>query len=125
MKVDLQQQAFPVYNQRMDLEPSIKGSAYDFCNLTFIYSGRWVGANWFTPLNDFVKDANKTAADWDADDFVVGTTQHLKNAKGEIFAFPREAGGMLCCSPRGPHRESRFQDADRLRRSDEGVRSHQ
>ena len=62
MKVDFQQQAFPVYNQRMDLELSTKGSAYDFCNLTFIYSGRWVGANWFTPLNDFVKDANKTPA---------------------------------------------------------------
>ena len=43
LKVDFQQQAFPVYNQRMDLELSTKGSAYDFCNLTFIYSGRWVG----------------------------------------------------------------------------------
>src|ERR1044072_8184362 len=101
MKVDFQQQAFPVYNQRMDLELSTKGSAYDFCNLTFIYSGRWVGANWFTPLNDFVKDANKTPGDWDAEDFVVGTTQHLKNAKGEIFAFPWEAGGMLMAASRG------------------------
>ena len=101
MKVDFQQQAFPVYNQRMDLELSTKGSAYDFCNLTFIYSGRWVGANWFTPLNDFVKDANKTPGDWDAEDFVSGTTQHLKNAKGEIFAFPWEAGGMLMAAARG------------------------
>src|SRR6266705_1533817 len=41
MKVDFQQQAFPVYNQRMDVELSTKGSAYDFANLTFIYSGRW------------------------------------------------------------------------------------
>ena len=101
LKVDFQQQAFPVYNQRMDLELSTKGSAYDFCNLTFIYSGRWVAANWFTPLNDFVKDANKTPADWDAEDFVPGTTQHLKNAKGEIFAFPWEAGGMLMAAARG------------------------
>ena len=101
LKVDFQQQAFPVYNQRMDLELSTKGSAYDFCNLTFIYSGRWVAANWFTPLNDFVKDANKTPADWDAEDFVSGTTQHLKNAKGEIFAFPWEAGGMLMAAARG------------------------
>jgi multiple sugar transport system substrate-binding protein len=101
VKVDFQQQAFPVYNQRMDLELSTKGSAYDFCNLTFIYSGRWVGANWFTPLNDFVKDANKTPTDWDAEDFVAGTTQHLKNAKGEIFAFPWEAGGMLMAAARG------------------------
>jgi multiple sugar transport system substrate-binding protein len=101
MKVDFQQQSFPIYNQRMDLELSTKGSAYDFCNLTFIYSGRWVGANWFTPLNDFVKDANKTPADWDAEDFVSGTVQHLKNAKGEIFAFPWEAGGMLMAAARG------------------------
>jgi multiple sugar transport system substrate-binding protein len=101
MKVDFQQQAFPVYNQRMDLELSTKGSAYDFCNLTFIYSGRWVGANWFTPLNEFVRDANKTPPDWDAEDFVAGTTQHLKNAKGEIFAFPWEAGGMLMAAARG------------------------
>ena len=101
LKVDFQQQAFPVYNQRMDLELSTKGSAYDFCNLTFIYSGRWVAANWFTPLNDFVKDANKTPADWDAEDFVSGTTQHLKNAKDEIFAFPWEAGGMLMAAARG------------------------
>ena len=101
LKVDFQQQAFPVYNQRMDLELSTKGSAYDFCNLTFIYSGRWVAANWFTPLNDFVKDANKTPADWDAEDFVSGTTQHLTNAKDEIFAFPWEAGGMLMAAARG------------------------
>jgi multiple sugar transport system substrate-binding protein len=101
MKVDFQQQAFPVYNQRMDLELSTKGSAYDFCTLTFIYAGRWVGANWFTPLNDFVEDNNKTPADWDAEDFVSGTTQHLKNAKGEIFAFPWEAGAMLMAAARG------------------------
>jgi multiple sugar transport system substrate-binding protein len=101
MKVDFQLQAFPVYNQRMDLELSTKGSAYDFCNLTFIYSGRWVGANWFTPLDGFVKDTNKTAPDWDAEDFVSGTVQHLKNAKGEIFAFPWEAGGMLMAASRG------------------------
>ena len=100
MKVDFQLQAFPVYNQRMDLELSTKGSAYDFCNLTFIYSGRWVGANWFTPLDGFVKDTNKTPADWDAEDFVSGTVQHLKNAKGEIFAFPWEAGGMLMAASR-------------------------
>jgi multiple sugar transport system substrate-binding protein len=101
MKVDFQQQAFPVYNQRMDLELSTKGSAYDFANLTFIYSGRWVGANWFTPLDEFVADANKTPSDCGSDDFVSGTTQHLKNAKGEIFAFPWEAGGMLMAAARG------------------------
>jgi multiple sugar transport system substrate-binding protein len=100
MKVDLQLQAFPVYNQRMDLELSTKGSAYDFANLTFIYAGRWVNAGWFTPLNEFAKDPNKSPADWDMEDFVPGTTQHLKNAKGEIFAFPWEAGAMLMAAAR-------------------------
>jgi multiple sugar transport system substrate-binding protein len=101
IKVDFQQQAFPVYNQRMDLELSTKGSAYDFCNLTFIYSGRWVGANWLTPLDSFTKDANKTAPDWDPADFVPGTQWPLRNAKGETFAFAWEAGAMLMSASRG------------------------
>ena len=55
MKVNLDLQAFPVYNQRMDLELSTKGSAYDFCNITFIYSGRWIGAGWMAPLDEYFK----------------------------------------------------------------------
>ena len=85
----------------MDLELSTKGSAYDFANLTFLYSGRRVGANWFTLPNAFVADANQTPPDFDANDFVSGTVGHLKNAKGEIFAFPWEAGGMLMAASRG------------------------
>jgi ABC-type glycerol-3-phosphate transport system substrate-binding protein len=53
-----------------------------------------------TPLNDFVRMPTRRQA-WDAEDFVSGTTQHLKNAKGEIFAFPWEAGGMLMAAARG------------------------
>ena len=49
IKVNFTMQAFPVYNQRTDLELSTKGSAIDACNITFIYSGRWIGAGWFTP----------------------------------------------------------------------------
>jgi ABC-type glycerol-3-phosphate transport system substrate-binding protein len=44
IKVNFNMQAFPVYNQRTDLELSTKGSAIDVCNVTFIYSGRWIGA---------------------------------------------------------------------------------
>ena len=51
IKVNFTMQAFPVYNQRTDLELSTKGSAIDACNVTFIYSGRWIGAGWFTPLD--------------------------------------------------------------------------
>ena len=40
IKVNFNMQAFPVYNQRTDLELSTKGSAMDVCNVTFIYSGK-------------------------------------------------------------------------------------
>jgi multiple sugar transport system substrate-binding protein len=48
--------AFPIYNQRMDIELSTKSAAHDVINVTFIYSGRWVGAGWTTPLDEFIKD---------------------------------------------------------------------
>ena len=48
IKVNFTMQAFPIYNQRTDLELSTKGSALDVCNVTFIYSGRWIGAGWMT-----------------------------------------------------------------------------
>ena len=51
MTVNFELQAFPIYNQRMDLELSTGGSAYDFCNVTFIYTGRWIGAGWVEPLD--------------------------------------------------------------------------
>ena len=101
MKVNLDLQAFPVYNQRMDLELSTKGSAYDFCNITFIYSGRWIGAGWMTPLDGFVKDANKTPASWDAADFVAGAQSSLQDAKGITYGYAWEAGAMLLGAARG------------------------
>lgn len=95
IKVNFTMQAFPVYNQRTDLELSTKGSAIDACNVTFIYSGRWIGAGWMTPLDQFFKDRKYTPADWDPEDFVEGAQSAMKNAKGETFAFTHEAGAML------------------------------
>ena len=69
IKVNFNMQAFPVYNQRTDLELSTKGSAIDVCNVTFIYSGRWIGAGWLTNLDSFTKDTKYTPADWDAGGF--------------------------------------------------------
>ncbi len=80
IKVNFTMQAFPVYNQRTDLELSTKGSAMDVCNVTFIYSGRWIGAGWMTPLDTFFKDTKYTPADWDPDDFVSGAQSAMKNA---------------------------------------------
>src|SRR5260370_22798256 len=50
IKVNFTMQAFPVYNQRTDLELSPKRSALDVCNVTFIYSGRWIVPGCITNL---------------------------------------------------------------------------
>ena len=67
---------------------------------TFIYSGRWIGAGWFTNLDNFIKDAKYTPADWDAEDFAGGPQSAMKNAKGETFGFPWEAGAMIMAAAR-------------------------
>lgn len=101
IKVNLELQAFPVYNQRMDLELSTQGSAYDFCNVTFIYTGRWIGAGWMTKLDEFINDANLTPPDWDAADFVAGAQSALKDADGATYGFAWEAGAMIMSMSRG------------------------
>lgn len=99
-RVNFNTQAFPVYNQRTDLELSTRGSALDVVNVTFIYSGRWIGAGWLTNLSEFVGDANKTAPDWDAADFVSGAQSAMTNAQGQVFGFSWEAGAMLMAASR-------------------------
>jgi multiple sugar transport system substrate-binding protein len=100
MKVNFDLQAFPVYNQRTDLELSTKGSAYDFINVTFIYSGRWIGAGWVTPLDEFLNDRNATPPDWDPKDFVSGAQSAFLDAKGLTHGFAWEAGAMIMAASR-------------------------
>src|SRR5258707_2378427 len=95
IKVAFTMQAFPVYNQRTDLELSTKGSAMDVCNVTFIYSGRWIGAGWMTNLDTFTKDPKYTPAEWEPEDFAGGPQSAMKNAKGETFGYTWEAGAMI------------------------------
>src|SRR5581483_7160305 len=95
IKVNFTMQAFPVYNQRTDLELSTKGSAIDVCNVTFIYSGRWISAGWFTNLDTFTKDKKYTPAEWAPEDFVGGPQSAMQNAKGETFGYAWLAGAML------------------------------
>src|SRR3989454_1938928 len=99
MKVDFTTQAFPVYNQRADLELSTKGSAWDFLNVTFIYSGRWIGAGWMTPLDELVSDRNQTPPEFDARDFVAGAQSSLQDAKGATYGFAGGAGGLVARAP--------------------------
>ena len=101
IRVNFDLQAFPIYNQRADLELATKGSAWDFLNVTFIYTGRWIGAGWFTNLEEFLRDRNRTEPDWDPDDFVSGAQSPLLDAKGNRYGFAWEAGAMLTGASRG------------------------
>src|SRR5208282_4752904 len=87
-KVNYETPSFPIYNQRTDVELSTGGSAYDVLNVTFIYIGRWIGAGWFTPLDGFLKDPQKTPADWEPDDFLPGVTAQFKDPAGKLYAIP-------------------------------------
>lgn len=99
-KVNYDTPAFPVYNQRTDLELSTKGSAFDVLNITFIYSSRWIGAGWFTPLDEFIKDPNKTPSGWDPDDFLPGVVEPFKDKQGSQYGFPWIADAYMAASAR-------------------------
>ena len=87
-KVNYETPSFPIYNQRMDIELSTKSDAHDVINVTFIYSGRWIGAGWVTPLTDFIADPKHTPADWGGDDFLPGATAAFKDSQGRLCAIP-------------------------------------
>src|ERR1700759_1342160 len=95
MKVDLQLSAFPVYNQQANLELSSGGSAYDFCNVTFILAARWVSAGLLANLDEFTSDANLTPAEWNPKDFVEGAQVPYRDAKGATYGYSWEGGAML------------------------------
>ena len=80
--------SFPIYDQRMDLALATNSDAYDVINVTFIFIGRWIGAGWVTPLDPFIANPKLTPADWDVADFLPGTTNVFKDAKGQLCAIP-------------------------------------
>ncbi len=88
IRVNYDTPGFPIYNQRADLELSTRGTAFDVLNVTFIYISRWINAGWFTPLDEFIRDANKTPADWDFADFLPGLVTAFKNRQGQVHAVP-------------------------------------
>jgi multiple sugar transport system substrate-binding protein len=87
-KVNYETPSFPIYNQRIDIELSTGGSAYDVLNVTFIYIGRWLEAGWFVPLDDYLRDPKKTPADWNPGDFLPGLSVAFRNKAGQLFAIP-------------------------------------
>ncbi len=101
MKVNMEVQGFAIHNQRMDLELSVKGAAYDVSNITFAYANRWVGSGWFTNLEEFIKDANKTPKEWDAEDFNAGAMVPFLDAKKNRCGFAYDGSVMVTCAARG------------------------
>ncbi len=99
-KVNYETPSFPIYNQRMDIELSTHSAAHDVINVTFIYAGRWIGAGWVTPLDDFINDPKQTPSDWNVADFVPGTTASFKDKKGRLNAIPWIADSQMAGASR-------------------------
>ncbi len=87
-KVNYDTPGLQVYNQRADLELSTKGAGYDVLNITFVFSSRWIGNGWLTPLDTFLNDSTKTSPDFDFADFLPGAVAPLKDAKGVVHGVP-------------------------------------
>lgn len=87
-KVNYDTPGLQVYNQRADLELSTKGAGYDVLNITFVFSNRWIGNGWLTPLDPYLNDPKKTGADFDFADFLPGAVAPLKDAKGGVYGIP-------------------------------------
>lgn len=87
-KVNYDTPGLQVYNQRADLELSTKGAGYDVLNITFVFSNRWIGNGWLTPLDTFLSDPKKTSPDFDFADFLPGAVTPLKDAKGVVHGVP-------------------------------------
>ncbi len=92
--------SFPVYDQRMDLALATRSDAYDVINVTFIFIGRWIGAGWVTPLDQFIANPTLTPAAWDAGDFLPGAANVFRDAKGRLCAVPWIADVMMAGASR-------------------------
>ena len=90
IKVEMDTPGFLVYNQRADLELSTGSGAYDVMVLSFIFSGKWMGAGWASRLNDFIAREGAT----DAADFLSGAMAPMKTGN-DVFALPFVAESTL------------------------------
>ena len=69
-------------------------------NVTFIYSSRWISAGWLTPLDDYIRDPNKTPADWDVDDFLPGPRAPETGKDGKLYGIPWIVDAFIAASAR-------------------------
>lgn len=99
-RVQLDTPAFPVYNQRADLELSTRGAAYDVVNVTFIYTSRWINAGWLTPLDEFIANPNLTPPQWGLQDFLPATLAAETGRDGKLYGIPYVVEAMLAGASR-------------------------
>jgi len=90
--------SFPIYNQRTDLELSTHGAGLDVANVTFIYSGRWIGSGWFTPLDSYL--AERTPSDWDLEDILPGARAPETGKDGKLYGIPWNVDVVLAAASR-------------------------
>jgi multiple sugar transport system substrate-binding protein len=90
IKVEMETPSFIVYNQRADLELSTGSGAFDVMSMTFIFSGKWIGAGWASKLNEFIaKDTTLDVAD-----FLPGAMAPMKGGN-DVMALPFVAESTL------------------------------
>jgi len=100
IKVNYDTPGFLIYNQRVDLELSTRGSSYDVLNITFIYVDRWLRAGWFAPLNDFLKDESATPKDWNVEDFLPATRKIMSDKEGHLYGIPWTCDCLMAAAGR-------------------------
>ena len=102
-KVNYETPGLQIYNQRADLELSTKGAGFDVVNITFVFTNRWIGNGWLTPLEPYINDRNKTPEDWDFQDFLSGAVSPLRDAKGVVHGVPWVTDSGMAISTRYDH----------------------
>ncbi|MHB1134340.1 MAG: ABC transporter substrate-binding protein [Chloroflexota bacterium] len=83
IKAELDAVSFAILNQRGDQELSSASGAYDVMQMVFIRAGRWIGAGWAEPLDNFMSADEKS----DLSDFVSGTRVPF-TVDGKTYAIP-------------------------------------
>lgn len=86
IKVNLELLTFDLCTQRQQLELSSGSSAYDVMTMIFIHSGKWIGADWVHPLDEYINDP-KLVENADIGDFLPASIQPFQN-KGFTYALP-------------------------------------
>ena len=118
MKVNLDLQSFPVYNQRMDLELSTERVGVRFLQ-HHIHLFRALDRQ---RLDDAARSSssripNLTPADWNPADFLPGPQASLRDAEGRAYGFclgsGRDRHGRVARRPARPGRRADAQDVRR------------